>query len=55
MLGSGMIIGGFALVITLANRARREHKGDGVGLAALIVLGLEGVAILAGALYPIAP
>ena len=55
MLGSGMIIGGFALVITLAGKARREHKGGGFGLAALIVLGLEGVAILAGTFYPIAP
>ena len=54
MLGSGMIIGGFAIVIMLANKARREHKGSGFGLAALIILGLEGVAILVTTFYPIA-
>lgn len=47
MLGTGMIVAGFPIVIGTANKARRTDDGSAFGVAALIVLAVEAVAILA--------
>ena len=46
MLGTGALVAGFFLVISWANRARRERAGRGFANAALVVLGLEFLAMV---------